>query len=218
MKSKLNIKRIKGSAIFACVLFSAVMGGLTAKSYSDYKKTAEELELKQRAMDSLVKEIETTKIAIERFRKEREEFSKFLFAERDVPTFLDGISSFAAKSSVYVVDMKTQGFQQVNIPDTVLSTRADLALLAQRNAERKEQQQAKKEDMANTLTLAAMPIRIKISGAFESLVDFLVHLEGYEQLLTLTDVGIVTTSDYPKLSCEFTLKIYSLKTLAELKP
>jgi Tfp pilus assembly protein PilO len=77
--------------------------------------------------------------------------------------------------------------------------------------------QQKQEEIKQALTLSAMPIQVRVKGGFASFVQFLDHLQDYKQLLNIANVEIQSTTDYPLLDCQFTIRIYSLKTLAELK-
>ncbi len=86
------------------------------------------------------------------------------------------------------------------------------------NKREKKPAELSKEEMNRMLTLAAMPINVKISGPYVSIVNFYRHLENFKQLISISNIEIAAANNtYPVLSCDFTLKIYSLKTLEELK-
>jgi Tfp pilus assembly protein PilO len=74
-----------------------------------------------------------------------------------------------------------------------------------------------KDKAKNSQTLSAMPIQIKIKGAFPNLVRFLDHLQEYKQMINVSNVVIRQDRSYPLLNCEFVIRIYTLKTMEELK-
>jgi Tfp pilus assembly protein PilO len=148
------------------------------------------------------------------YRKEKAEFQKYLFQEKDIPGFLDGLSGFAQNAGINIVDMKTSKFQEVRVPKELEEGQSELA---RRNLN-KNPDELTKEEMSRMLTLAAMPINIKINGPYESIVNFYRHLEGFKQLISISNIDIAAVNNaYPALQCDFTLKIYSLKTLEELQ-
>ncbi|MBL8013894.1 MAG: type 4a pilus biogenesis protein PilO [Candidatus Omnitrophica bacterium] len=206
---KQTIKRI---AISICMLVLIGLVALLIGLYSNYSAARLDWEAEKQSLANLRSEIAMIKQSIEDYKKEQEDFKKSLFQERDVPAFLDEISKYAKKASMGIVDMKTQRFYQVQVPQEVEEVRKrNKSLDAQVAAEERRQQ------MATELTLAAMPIQIKVKGSFASFVEFINQLQDYEQLLNITNVEINTTSEYPVLDCQFTLQIYSLKTLEEMR-
>ncbi len=212
-----TIKKIRLIAIGICVVFTLSLAALTIQRYYTSREALAQLQQEEDRLAKLKKDIEDTKNSIERYKKEQEEFKKLLFDERDVPAFLDGISESAAKSSVYVLEMKTQQFTEVEVPKDMADSRKLARVRVTEDLE-KNSQPDRKVQLKDMLTLAAMPIRIKIDGTFEAIVNFLNSIEGYKQLLTVSNVEITTRSDYPQLTCEFTLRIYSLKRLGDIKP
>ena len=215
MKNKLTIQKIRRTAFIFGLLIALGLGALLAQSYYLYQEAQKDFELKQRELESVKKENALLIASIEKFQKEQEDFKQYLFSERDVPAFLDGLAESAGKSEVSVIDMQTQRFQTVDVPEEVKSTKSVFKEKSKESTAEAAAAAALRREQ--TLTLAAMPIRISIKGTFASVVNFLNELEGYKQLLTVSNVEINNRREYPILSCQFMLRIYSLKTLAELK-
>jgi len=209
----LTIERIRIMALVSFVILGAVAGVILFKinesSYEVRQAFADKLEQKR----ELNIEIERMQESIKKYHKEISDVEPFLFDDRDVPAFLDSISQFAAGTQVTVIDMKTRQFQQVVLPREINESMSPLRKSRYGYMGQEEKELTPEE----IITFAAMPIQIKIRGAFESLVDFLFELDQYQQLITLSDVEIKLTKDYPVLECNFLLKIYSLKTLEDLE-
>jgi Tfp pilus assembly protein PilO len=199
------------------VVFVLAMAAWVVQGYYAAKHALVTLNSQKRHLSSLNVDIETTRGSIDRLKAEQEEFKKLLFNDRDVPAFIDGLSHSAAKYAVYIMDMKTQRFSQIVIPKDMTSVNN----VERRHAYEDFEDDNKKDpkvEFKDRLTLAAMPIHIKIHGTFPAIVNFLNSVENDRQLLTVSNVEIVrNTTDYPQLNCEFILKIYSLEKLKDIK-
>ncbi len=217
MNNPESVRKTIIAAVAVCLLLTTGLGVLAYQRSRLAEEALVELQQKQDRLDKLNKEIVETQNSIDRFKKEQEEFAELLFQERDVPAFLDGISDSAAKSLVYVLEMKTQRFTEVKVPKEIAESRK---LPRARVYEDFEEQtkQSRTAQLSEMLTLAAMPINFKIRGTFEAIVNFLYSIEGYRQLLTVSNVSISADTVYPQLTCGFTLRIYSLKSLNDIKP
>jgi len=188
-----------------------------AERYYAYKETLQNLRFQKTQLLALQQDLDMTTNSIEQIKKEQERFKEILFEERDVPAFLDGISGSAQKSLVYIMEMKTQQFNQVPVPKSISDSNmrpGQASQGAQNQAGyNSRDEQAKLSDM---LTLASMPIHFKIHGTFNAIVNFLGSIENYRQLLTVSNVEISTDQNYPQLICEFTMDIYSLKKFRDI--
>lgn len=212
IKRTMKKQTIKRIAVTVCLLVLVGLVAMLVGLYSNYSAARLDWETEKQSLADLKNEIAMIKLSIEDYKKEQEDFKKSLFQERDVPAFLDEISKYAKQASMSIVDMKTQRFYQVQVPQDIEDVRKrNKGLDAQVAAEERRQQ------MAQELTLAAMPIQIKVKGSFASFVEFINQLQDYQQLLNITNVEINSTSEYPVLDCQFTLQIYSLKTLEEMR-
>lgn len=215
----MNNKLINSLAVTLCVLVTI---GLLAWGGNNYYKYREALEVKlqkEQERETLKKEIIQLNKSIELYAKETDNFAKLLFNERDVPAFLDGIAKSAKDSKVNILQMKTQKFQEVKVPDELSASASNASKLGAAAAKKTNpaNNPDAPPDFKKILTLSAMPIHMEVEGEFESLVTFLGELEAYRQLLTVTNVEIDVQRDYPILRCKFTLRIYSLKSLEDLK-
>ncbi len=216
MNQYLTIKKIRIAAIVICAMIALILGIIAMNRYQSSIAVLNDFDEQKEHLKNLKKEIEQTQLSLEKLKKEQEEFKKTLFDERDVPAFLDGISNSAAKSSVHVMEMKTQQFSAVIVPKEMIDINQQVSKV--KFVDDNKQNSAKPEIyLSERLTLASMPIRIKINGTFEAIVSFLSSIENYRQLLTVSNVEISITQNYPQLTCEFNLRIYSLKTLKDIK-
>ncbi len=207
-------KKIKTIGISISVVAVLVMGYFTYANISELVSTRKEWAKKSRELLKTKKEVEDIEHLLSFYKKEKKEFQNYLFAEKDIPAFLDGLSNFAQNSGINIIDMKTNKFQEVKVPDSMKDSQSELA---NRRMEKGDDKRTK-DQMDRMLTLAAMPINFKIQGPYTSIVEFQRHLENFKQLLSVSNIEIASTaSKYPALECAFTLKIYSLKTLDELQ-
>ncbi len=217
MNKRKSIQKILLGAIAVCFVFTALWMVFAVRSYYSSLNAVEALNQDNDRLAKLQKDVELAKLSIESYKKEQEEFKGLLFEERDVPAFLDGISNSAEKSSVYVLEMKSQQFSEVTVPKTMQNSNKNSKRARVYDGFEEPIIKDPKEQINEVLTLAAMPIRIKIQGSFESIVNFLYSIENYRQLLTVSNVEISSGNQYPQLTCEFMFRIYSLKRLSDVK-
>ena len=205
-------KKIKKYSMTICVLFALtyiVIGGFNYKNLFEVKQ---DWQAKNGEYVRLQKKIKEIKASLERFEIEKEEFQQYLFSEKDIPAFLEGISEYAYKANGNITDMKTKRFKPVKS-----AIGAAQAKVRGRKMKKSPSKKKSAQSKQKFLTLAAMPINIKLEGDYSDFFDFLWQLEDFKQLLTISDVEIVMREkEYPKLKCAFILKIYSLKSLKEI--
>ncbi len=206
--------KVKKIAILICTVCALVIGYLTYTNVNALLITRNQWINKTHELSKIKNEVAEIERLMGFYRKEKSEFQQYLFQEKDIPGFLDGLSGFAQNAGINIVDVKTNKFQEVKIPDSMLEGQSEIAK-RKLNSNREE---LTKQEMSRMLTLAAMPINIKINGSYESIVNFYRHLENFKQLISIGNIEIATANNaYPTLQCDFTLKIYSLKTLEELR-
>lgn len=216
MKKLLAIKRIGLIMIVLTIMVIALLGYITFNQYKASTVAISELLTQKELLKDRKRDLDQSQTSIERLKKEQEEFNKTLFEEQDVPAFLDGISNSAAKAMVHVLEMKTQQFSEVKVPKDLADIDRQLSKLKHVN-KNEANENVNDTKLSEKLTLASMPIRIKIDGTFEAIVNFLNSIENYQQLLTVSNVEISSKTNYPQLTCEFNLRIYSLKKLKDIK-
>lgn len=210
-------KKIKSIVIAICAVAVVAVGFLTYQSISSLMTTRKEWIQKTHQLVKVKKEVGEIERLLNFYRKEKKEFEGYLFQEKDIPGFLDGLSGFAQTAGINIIDMKTNKFQEVKVPDSMKESQSELAKRQQDKLTNGKDKEMSKEQMNRMLTLAAMPINFKIQGNYNSLVEFYRHMENFKQLVNISNIEIVTTPKYPTLECAFTLKLYSLKTLEELR-
>lgn len=209
-------QKIKHSFIFASIVIVCALISISINNGREYFEAKERFELKQNELKQVQDEIVQIKNKIALYEQEKKEFEEYLFKEQDIPAFLDDISRMAKDTSVNITDMKTKSFSAVQSSASIETNRAKARVI--QNKKNKQQEQLSEEkQLKQMLTLAAMPINMKIEGEFEALLKFFNSIEGFKQLVTVNEVDIVAGKEYPVLKCEYTLKIYSLKTLSEIE-
>ncbi|MDD5449491.1 MAG: hypothetical protein PHO42_02710 [Candidatus Omnitrophica bacterium] len=195
-KKTVNISpgKVKKTAIAVCVIFTAVLLGLAIASYYKYSARLKLFTQKNSRLIALESDVSDLQNLIQRYKNERQQLEEMLFSDKDIATFLDQISLFANNAKVAIKDMQAQQPQAVR-PATQAGGKAS------------------QEAAESGPVLYALPINMTVEAEFEHLMGFLISLEKYRQLLTLSDVHI-TRKTYPLLDCKFTLRLYSLKTLS----
>lgn len=201
-KDKFKVIKIVGVSICAgFTLLCLILFGFYGYNYSkDLKKLAQ----KNSRQVALEKDVENLKTLLQRYKEERKELETLLFSDKDIAEFLDKMGEFTKKSQVKIVDMRTQKFSVVKPPEEI-----------SRGLPLSKKDSAKKKEEAGA-SLAFLPINMTVESSFSRLIDFLLSLEKYRQLLTLSNVSIKRTANYPLLNCKFVLRLYSLKQIEEL--
>jgi len=215
MNKLTSIKNARNIIIGVYFIFVLGLSAWCTAAYHDAKEALQGLDVQNNKLANLDKEIEISKNSVDQLKEEQEEFKKLLFNERDVPSFIDGLSHSAKQSSVLIMDMKTQRFSQIIVPKEMRSANS-LEVKRSYDDFDDDKKPDRSADLQNTLTLASMPIHIKIHGAFDAIIHFLNFVENYRQLLTISNVEIQRDRSYPQLDCNFILKIYSLENLKDL--
>jgi Tfp pilus assembly protein PilO len=207
-------KKIRQLTLAVCVAAVIGIGYWTFMNVNDLLKVRNQWIAKSHELMKVKSDVAEIERLMAFYNKEKAEFQRYLFQEKDIPGFLDGLSGFAQSAGINIVDMKTSKFQAVKVPESIEEGQSELV----RRKLNQSVNELTKEEMGRMLTLAAMPITIKINGPYQSIVNFYRHLEGFKQLISIGNIDIATANNaYPVLQCDFTLKIYSLKTLEELQ-
>jgi hypothetical protein len=201
---KISPNKIRNAGISVCVVFTLAFSGLAVFNYYRYSESVKGFTKKNSHLMTLEKDAKDLQKFIQEYKEEKARLEKILFSDKDIATFLDQISGFANNAKVTIKDMKAQKFQKVK----------SVAELEGNIKPARTQADGKKEETGPTLS--ALPIKMTVEAEFEPLIGFLISLEKYRQLLTLSDVRIERKGSYPALDCKFTLRLYSLKELAEL--
>jgi hypothetical protein len=202
-------RKIRAAGIVVLAAVTILFLAVNVRNYDEYQTAVQEKAAKAQELDSAEQRIETVMENVARYEEEKKEFEKYLFKEQDIPAFIDGISLMADQSLVRVVDMRSRQFVQVQVEQPYDN---ELRKRIQKNKELKKA----REEVKPVMTLAALPIDIKVEGTFPALLTFLDGLENFEQLLTIGNISMASTQQYPMLKCEFTLKIYSFKNMKDL--
>ncbi|MBU0468263.1 MAG: hypothetical protein KKF78_00390 [Candidatus Omnitrophica bacterium] len=207
IKSRINKSVIAISIVFIFIAFM-----ISINRYSKYLKVKTEWQNNKLALEDVQKEILEIQLSLEKYEKEKSEFKEYLFNEQDVPSFLEGISQYAQKASINIVDMKTKKFQEVVIPNDIEMTQS---VLEKRRRLKNKVSGSQESEADKNFSLVYLPISVMVEGDFWSFVQFLSYLEEFKQLLLVSDVKMASSREYPKLKCNFTIKIFSLRDLNE---
>lgn len=205
-KNRLNIstRAVRFMGISACLVFSLAFISLAGFSYFRYSDAQRQFKQKQAYLLRLKNDAQNLRQLLRNYKEERERFSRLLFSDRDIATFLEEFGEFAKIAKVRIADMKVRKFQDVKPEGEI------------KGGSRFKGDASKKKKKQEGFSLCSMPIKIVAQGNFEHIVDFLVFLERYRQLLTLSDLSI-RRRKYPLLESFFTLRLYSLKRLEEME-
>ena len=209
----MNKKRISQLFTGLTLLTIAALIAISVHNFRLYTAAQEDFDKKQYEMEVVQEEIRLIKAKIARYEQEKAEFEAALFQEQDIPAFLDDISQMAKAAEVSITDMKTKAFREVR--SVAVDTAQTRYQERKKTAAQLDRERRQKVD--KIITLAAMPINMKIEGNFDSLLKFFDTMDEFQQLVTVSNVEIESGRDYPTLKCEYTLKIYSLKQLSEIE-
>lgn len=196
---RVNILNIAVLAIF----FSAVIGlfiyPATAKTISLQSKLSSlELEVKQKA--GIVDRMQDL---VARYRKDLRLADELVFTDRDIATFLENFSEFSRTANVTLLSIKSQKVKPVPAQDPLES---ELEKKSRRRNTKKSD-----DEENNKPGLLMQPMDIKIKGTYNSIIDFLISLEEYRQLLTINNLNItVSREGYPQLEASFLMRMYKM--------
>ena len=179
------------TGVVVIIVFSLI-SGLTYYGYQESVSSAEKLKDEEAALEQTADNLD---FLLNDYKKELARLETLLFKDRDIPLFLEAVSSRAAQFNVRINEMRVSAMSLVQ-----------------------SGQSSRQKDPADegALVLAAMPFNIKISGAFFNIVNFLSSIEKERQILTLSDINIARRGRAEQLDCDFRLDIYSLRTRADL--
>lgn len=201
-KKKLDIsgREARKKVIVLFVLFNLICFGLIWLNYKNYSDRQKKFLQEKKRLGDLEKDAQAFQELIERYKDERAHLEALLFTEKDIAEFLDKMSEFAVHSQIRIVDMKAQRMSVVKPMENINSQVT------------KMRKSGSPEEEEKGPTLVFMPIKLSIEGEFERVIEFLISLEQYRQLLTLSGVTI-KRGVYPLLNCSFTLRLYTLKQI-----
>ncbi len=131
---------------------------------------------------------------LDKYSDEINDFRSILFRERDIPLFIEGISSISKEHDVSVVSIKGLSDKEVVIKS-------------------KQKKQSFKELIGLTdknFVIIASPFTIQLEGKLEDMSEVLYRLESNRQLLTVSDFDFIMVK-YPKMRVNFRLDLYSLE-------
>lgn len=195
------------------VVLVVVFGLASGFQLRRFTGAQDQLQQKGQELSGLHNEIAEIQKYLSDYEAEQAELQEYLFAEQDIPGFIDGISQYARETGIVILDMKSSRFEAVRLSPEI--TEGQSALAQKKIAG--QGRGASQPPGERGVTLAAMPVTIKAEGAYEGFVDFLDRLEGFKQLLTISNLNVSVTGKYPKLSADFVIKIYSFKNIEDLR-
>lgn len=135
---------------------------------------------------------------LKKYAKEKKEFEKHLFSDRDIATFLNEISAFAKEANVEITNIKST--RKTEVPSE------SEKLLKEKAAKKGERGEQEEEP-----GLLMFPMDISVEGNFHALLSFLAKIEDYRQLLTMSNFKMnLSTKGYPLLETSFLLRLYSI--------
>jgi Tfp pilus assembly protein PilO len=208
----MTLGKIRLLVMTVCVFFIVAFGAASGFQLRRFTGAQDQLQQKSRELSTLHNEIAEMHKYLSDYESEQAELQEYLFAEQDIPGFIDGISQYARETGIVIMDMKSARFEAVRLTPEI--TEGQSALAQKKMAGRGRGAGSSGE---RGVTLAAMPVTIKAEGDYEGFVDFLDRLEGFKQLLTISNLDVSVTGKYPVLSADFIIKIYSFKNIEDLR-
>lgn len=198
-ESQASLKTVSiGAVVISLVLTAAAVIPvvMTHKAFLSAKKLNGQRAERVLALEKDAKDLREL---IAKYKDERTRLDAVLFNDQDIATFLNNIVKFAEDAHIKIKDMKAKEFRTVRPKEDPT-----------RKAPAKKPGQAALENMGPQLTY--LPISMVIEGRFKHLMDFLLSLQKYRQLLTIGEVSIRRQA-FPELTCQFMLRLYSLREL-----
>ena len=193
--NKYSSKKFKILAGGVCIIFTLAGLGVVYFFFAKYQDSIKKLSLYRQKAKALAEELENLDELLAKYKKDKQHFEGILFKDKDIPLFLEGVSALSKRFNIKITDIKTQPIRRVKAEEEIPRRRM-----------------AKKTQEREKPTLLFTPLSLRVKGRFANLVDFLLALERYRQLLSLTEVKI-KTKNYPLLESSFSLNLYSLKSL-----
>ncbi len=185
-------KGINETAYISCGVIVILLMLIPFANLYGLMKVEKTLKNEEARLEVLQKNVRMLTTSKKRLIKEKEEFSELLFQDRDIPDFLDDISQMSRNLNLNILDMKTKDFYIIT-PE-----------------EEDDGSQNKTEETVQEV-LSALPIDIKVTGPFTSIVQLFDEIENYRQITNIKNIRIRNIKKYPTLECFFTIVIYSLK-------
>ena len=163
---------------------------------SRLNRTEAELQEKQRIADALEE-------LIRKFQDDLKLAEPIVFTDRDVATFLNNFSDFAKQANMTLISIKR--LKSKPVPS---STESEEAL--KKKDKKKGRAKDKPEDEAPGLLM--WPMEIEVKGEYPDLINFLISLEEYKQLLTINDLNVrLSREGYPNLEAKFIIRLYTME-------
>jgi len=199
MKTKgVSTKVIKLVTFTICLLFTVGLIGSGVHYYREYDQTQQKLLPQRMRVQELQQDIEELDVFLKQYARDISRFEKMLFEDQDIPLFIEGISSSSERFNTNIIEIKALSPQIVDIQGARI-----------RQSRRRPSARKKQSSPQDSLTLGSSPFRIKTSGTFGNIVQFLLSLQKHRQLLSVSNV-VIKEKEYPLLECSFDLDLYSL--------
>ncbi|MFC1808441.1 hypothetical protein ACFL0T_08790 [Candidatus Omnitrophota bacterium] len=206
--SPVGLKRI--TTVSIVLLSIAMVLSFTLYIYPSVSKAKES----QYKLDRAIAEIEgkqklekELKQVIAKYEDDLKVAEELVFSDRDIATFLENFSDFAKDSNTTLMKIRRQ--QEVVVP----SQTEDEKRMAHAQNRGTKKEKAQKEMEKATPGLLMHPMHVTLNGEYHDLINFLMSLEGYKQLLTINNLRIgIPARKYPVLKADFVIRLYTMKS------
>lgn len=143
---------------------------------------------------------------IKKYRNDLRLAEGLVFTDTDIATFLENFSDFARQANMTPISIVSMSVKPVPV-----SSESEKALM---DMSKDKKEDKPKKDMADKLPgLLMKPMEIKIKGEYPDLVNFLISLEEYKQLLTINNLNIcIAREGYPFLEAGFIIYLYKMES------
>lgn len=150
-----------------------------------YKKDAKALNVEENKFFQLNSQLSQIKSKVLNYEKEVEKFQGLFFQEIDTPIFIKELSNLAKASQLSSLDARLGSLERLGPT----------------------------EKIKTPFTIVAQSLDVSLSGDFSHISKFLIQLERYKQLITLSNISLRTRP--PLLECSFNLRFYILRLVKE---
>jgi hypothetical protein len=139
---------------------------------------------------------------VSKYRRDLKTAEGMIFTDKDIATFLNNFSDFVTQANMTLISLRKMRVSAVPYEKPAQRPQA-------RNVSATGQ--AQKDAESELPGLLMQPMQVKLKGEYPELINFLISLEQYKQLLTISNLDIsISREGYPMLEAGFTLRLYTM--------
>lgn len=204
---KINIICIVGLVISTALLFLLLVSP-SAKRTNKLEVKLDRSNMELEAKERFARELRTL---IKQYSQDLKLAKEYIFTDKDIATFLENFSDFAKQANMTLVSIKRSAVRKAPVSEQSEKTLQELreGKNSKKGRDKASSAGDKKDEMPGLLM---QPMKVTVIGEYRDLINFLVSLEEYKQLLTINDISIdVSRLGYPLLRASFTIYLYTMQ-------